>query len=186
MTRPRWLGTLFPWSARRRTLDLARRAAARARELSGQSGQPEGSAEIDGLLGETCRLLDRLAERRAAAPPAGPEPRAESGAGPSATARELIGLRDWVLLAAGGGPGPGALDAVYRRLGEVLRQEGIAVLEEAGPFDPGRQQIVDTRATDDPARHDHVCATVRPGYAHRGGLIRPQEVIVYVFRPGGR
>jgi hypothetical protein len=100
-----------------------------------------------------------------------------------ATAERLIKLRDWILLsrAQGDEGAPRVLDGLYRELGKVLEREGVEPLEADGPFDDQRQQVIQTEPTDDPARHDRVCATVRPGYLFHGRLLRPQEVTVYAY-----
>jgi molecular chaperone GrpE (heat shock protein) len=66
-------------------------------------------------------------------------------------------------------------------LGKVLEKEGVTPFEDVGSFDCERQQVVDTRPTDDPEQDNLVCATVRPGYRFREQLVRPQEVVVYTF-----
>jgi hypothetical protein len=101
----------------------------------------------------------------------------------SETARELIKLRDWVLLAQSGDnpASPQVLEAIYKKLGQILAQEGVTVIEESGPFNYERQQVISTQPTDDPDKDDWVCDTVRPGYLFEGSLIRFQEVIVYSY-----
>lgn len=102
---------------------------------------------------------------------------------PSPTARELIKLRDWILMAwSGGGPvSAEVIGELYRQVGRILAKEGVTPLEETGLYDHNCQQILDTRSTDDLTLNDQVCDTVRPGYLFHGKLIRPQEVIVYLF-----
>ncbi|MFK0733025.1 MAG: nucleotide exchange factor GrpE [Gloeotrichia echinulata GP01] len=99
----------------------------------------------------------------------------------SKTAKELIELRDWVLLAKTGNntPSPAMLDVLYQQLGKVLEKEGVTSLQENDKFDYERQQIVSTKVTDDPEKNDIVAETVRPGYIFNGSIIRPQEVIIY-------
>jgi hypothetical protein len=110
-------------------------------------------------------------------PGPGPSPHPE----PSATAKELIKLRDWVLSVTRGDPetAPEALKMLYRGLGEVLEKEGITLLEETGPYNWRWQEVLSTRVTDDPSQDETVCSTVRPGYLFHGKLVRPQQVIVY-------
>jgi hypothetical protein len=127
-------------------------------------------------------------------PPAAAAPAGESVPGPdpvpdpepSATARELIRLRDWVLSATRGGPqtAPEALRTLYRELGEVLEKEGMTLLEESGPYNWRWQEVLSTRVTDDPSQDETVCSTVRPGYLFHGKLVRPQQVIVYTMPSG--
>jgi molecular chaperone GrpE (heat shock protein) len=101
-------------------------------------------------------------------------------------------LRDWVLLAnqGQGAADPQAmtstLEGLYKRLGQLLQQEGLHTLEVTGePFDGDRQQVMDTRATNDPALDDTVCSTLRPGYLFQARLYRPQQVILYQYKDQG-
>jgi hypothetical protein len=105
---------------------------------------------------------------------------------PPAGARELIQVRDHLLSLSSGTatPSPAVLQVLYRKLGKALEKEGIATLEETGAFKGDLQEVSATQHTDDPAQHETVCATVRPGYAFRGRVIRPQEVILYVCEDG--
>jgi|GEM_PF-1552807 len=135
----------------------------------------------------------REAQAEAAAPPPQPPPPLDPASGPPAaapdgvlspTAKELIKLRDWVLLAkSGGAPAADALEGVYKKLAQVLKREGVTPLEENTAFDEERQQIMDTRPTRDPAQDNVVCDTVRPGYVFNGDVIRPQEVIIFTYEP---
>jgi hypothetical protein len=104
---------------------------------------------------------------------------------PSATAQELIKLRDWVLLAKNGDrqeqASDGVLDGIYERLGGILEQEGMITFQAAGKFNYERQKIVSTQVTDDDSQEDLIYDTVRPGYLFNEILIRPQEVIVYTY-----
>jgi hypothetical protein len=204
-----WLRSLFTrQDDYRQAQQLALRAEASVRKLSNLppeylDGAPD---DIISVLKTTCLLLERLVNRLEA-PPAdaqngdsykqqvaqqetpldeaatSPPSPATSEPEPSATVRELIKLRDWVLLAQTGGAegAPQLLDGLYRGLGKVLEKEGVTLIEEVGAYDGKRQQVVDARPTDDPAQDNFVCATVRPGYLFHERLIRPQEVVVYTF-----
>jgi molecular chaperone GrpE (heat shock protein) len=112
-------------------------------------------------------------------------PVSQPAAGPeiSSAAKELIKLRDWVLLAKSGEIASPAsvLEGLYRKLGQLLQKEGVTALEAAGPFDEERQQIIETQPTEDPSQDNVVCDTVRPGYLFNGQLVRPQEVILYTY-----
>lgn len=101
----------------------------------------------------------------------------------STVAKELIKLRDWVLLAQTGGTAvaPEVLQELYRKLGRVLEKDGVIPLEDSGSFNYERQQVVDTKVTNSPTQDDLVCSTVRPGYLFHEKLVRPQEVIVFTF-----
>src|SRR6476469_9567508 len=108
-------------------------------------------------------------------PVASPEPKI------SATAKQLIKLRDKVLMsmADGASPSPDLLDAIYREIGRVLEGEGVTPVEDDGAFDYNRHAIVETRQTDDPEQNNRICGTGRPGYAFEGKLVRAQEVVVF-------
>ena len=104
----------------------------------------------------------------------------------SQTAAQLMKLRDKVLLSRSGDAPPTAelLDAIYRELGRALEAEGVTPVEDEGAFDYNRHAVVETRATDDPAKNNRICGTVRPGYLFVGRLVRAQEVVVYSFEQG--
>jgi GrpE len=99
----------------------------------------------------------------------------------SKTAKELIDLRDWVLLAKTGSnaSSPEVLEILYQRLGKILEQEDVTTLEEYDQFNYERQQIISTKVTDDPEKNDTIAETIRPGYIFNDSIIRPQEVILY-------
>lgn len=204
-----WLRSLFTrQDDYRQAQQLALRAEASVRKLSNLPPQCLDGAPDDvvSVLKSTCLLLERLV-RRLEFPPAdaqnggaqtaqatqpgassdeaaiSPPPQVASEPELSLTAKELIKLRDWVLLAQTGGAAGNLhlLESLYRGLGKVLEKEGVTLIEEVGAYDGKRQQVVDTRPTDDPAQDNFVCATVRPGYLFHERLIRPQEVIVYAF-----
>jgi hypothetical protein len=101
---------------------------------------------------------------------------------PTATAKELIKLRDWVLLARSDETvSSGVLGELYRKLGRILEQEEIITLEATGEFNYERQEVVDTQITEDPTLDRQIHSTIRPGYLFDEKLIRPQEVIVYTY-----
>ena len=75
------------------------------------------------------------------------------------------------------------LDIFYQELGEVLTRENVISLEEVGGrFNQGRQRVVATRATHDPAEHNIVAKSESPGYLFQERLVRPQEVVIYKFQ----
>jgi hypothetical protein len=97
----------------------------------------------------------------------------------SKTARELIDLRDWILLAKAGPPRPEVLEILYQRLGRILEQENVTILEDHDKFNYEHHQIISTIPTKDPDKNDMIAETIRPGYAFHNSIIRPQEVIIY-------
>lgn len=145
-----------------------------------------------GLLLAAVPLGAALARRKAARPapapalapvPTGPAPAPAAGpvVGPAPTREEaqarsqraalaeaLMGLRDQLPSAALGDEAARALAAV-----------GITEVRPDGqPFDPSRHHAVDQVETDDPARHNTVASTERPGYADGDRLVRQPEVVV--------
>lgn len=204
---------LFPWIARekREAEDLAFKAEATVRQLSGLPPVKDSSdrQDIISVLKTTCLLLERFQERPELLPtnqtnkqkesevvkdeiiPETPKMPAESPPSlvierepePSVAAKEIIKLRDWILLAQSEGDSSSTkvLAAIYQQLEQILVKEGVKPLEETGLFNYERHKVISTQKTEDPDKDDWVCETVRPGYLFEGKLIRPQEVIVYTF-----
>ena len=198
---------LFAWMNRekRQAQQLALEAEAYVRQLNGLTTTTE-EGEIISVLNSTCLLLRRLVERAEFSSPSShvsdgviptptedvPQPSTTSTSVPpiepepelSVTIKELIKLRDWVLLAKKNKTegSPEVLSAIYQKLGQILEQEGVTVIEETGSFNYERQQVIATQVTNDPAQDDCICDTVRPGYLFQDKLIRPQEAIVYSFQ----
>ncbi len=112
----------------------------------------------------------------------------ETPRGPSTIAKAIMNMRDHMLLAR---PKEGetmvsveVLDVFYQELGAILAQEEVVPLEKTGEqYDQEKQMMVDTQGTEDPAQHNIVCKTESPGYMFHERLLRPQEVVVYKFRP---
>jgi hypothetical protein len=100
---------------------------------------------------------------------------------PSNTAKELIKLRDNILLAITENTTGDVrmFQSLYRKLGKILEQEGVFTLEAMEKFNYEQQQVMETKPTDDANLDGLVSSTLRPGYLFDGKLIRPQEVIVY-------
>jgi molecular chaperone GrpE (heat shock protein) len=105
----------------------------------------------------------------------------------SATAKEIMGLRDRMLLAT---PKESdmltsaeVLDIFYQELGEILARENVISLEEVGGrFNQNRQRVIATQVTHNPAQHDIVAKSESPGYLFHEWLLRPQEVVIYKFQ----
>lgn len=102
----------------------------------------------------------------------------------SETAKELIKLRDSVLLTNTGDKVASSeiFEVLYQHLGKILKQEGVDTLDKPGKFDIEQQEVVSTRETDDPELDQVVSETIRPGYLFAGNLFRSQEVIIYRFK----
>ena len=148
---------------------LVVRAHHAARALNGLEPVQESRPDPVTALESACLLLESAARRANAASPQ-PETVAREPIDapldeePSTTARELIGLRDVVLLALAGADS-GARDVlkgIYGRLGKVLEREGVSSVEELGAFDPAKHEVVDTWPTGDPTEDEVVCETIRP------------------------
>ena len=193
--------------------ELALKVEQKARTLSGLSMRPENApSDIKSILETSCLLLDRLVEEKdrekenniiaskpvvkaAISNPPNPIKEAvveqppimvisEQKLEPSVIAKELIKLRDWVLLASTSESTASAesFQRIYKKLGQILVKDGVTLLENVGAYDYEKQQVIDTQITDDPSKNDQIYNTVRPGYIFNGKLIRPQEVIVYTFQ----
>jgi len=108
-----------------------------------------------------------------------PTPKTSSSISP--TAKQLINLRDWVLLAKSDCEviKPELMDSVYKKLAKILELEGVIALEDTGLFDMDKHEIVGTEPTENPKENDLIHSTIRPGYLFKDKLIRPQEVIIY-------
>ena len=134
------------------------------------------------LLSKTQQdFSDRIEKKKPLSIQIVPESKHENELKLSSAAKDLIGLRDWVLLAKAGQSvnNPQVLDIIYQKLGEILEKEGVTTLEETGLVNYEKHQVISTQVTDDPKQNECICHTIRPGYLFRGELIRPQEVIVY-------
>ncbi len=200
-----WKTLVFWLTHGQKVEELARCAQTTARDLNKlPAGATASQEDLVEILQSTNALLARLAERQQTNAPVvipssekissqesvpsepeqselSPVPHGEKRQSLSATAKELIKLSDWVLLAKEGGTTvqPEVLEEIYRRLTAVLSKEGVTALDASGPCDYERQMVVGTHPTDDPTQNDHVYSTVRPGYLFHDQLIRPQEVIIY-------
>jgi hypothetical protein len=135
--------------------------------------------ELDALRAGTAQRKDETAEPDEKAEPAG---MAEAPAG---VVRELIRLADRLPNMPGtSAPAESAgTDTVVRwfgaRVQAMLTACDVARIQDSGPVDSRRHEVVATRpAPGDDLAH-HIADTVRPGYEWRGQLVRPQQVIAY-------
>lgn len=197
---------LFPWiiQEQQQAKKLALKAEASVRQLSKLPSADSQNRDLISILNQICLLLERFREYPELLHPSEQQPIEEptttlNNVEPplpfepspafvpepepqlSATAKELIKLRDWILLAKSGEGDitPDLLEVLYHQLGKILEAEEVTTLEEMGLFNYERHQVISTKPTDDPNQKDCICDTVRPGYLFHGSLIRPQEVIVY-------
>jgi hypothetical protein len=113
------------------------------------------------------------------------EERADLSGKPSAAVHEVIRLADGLLDLTGNGASPDQQQAssvlrwVDARAKSLLAACEVVRVEETGSFDPSRHQAVAIRTAPSPELSDQIAETVRPGYAWRDALLRPQQVIVY-------
>lgn len=119
-------------------------------------------------------------------PPEPPrEERDDPGGQPSAAVHEVIRLADGLLDLTGNGASPDQQQAssvlrwVDARSKSLLAACEVLRVEEDGSFDPSRHQAVAIRTAPSPELSDQIAETIRPGYAWRGAMLRPQQVIVY-------
>lgn len=105
--------------------------------------------------------------------------------GQPAVVRELIRLADGLsdLITQAETSGQLTVDTVLRWVG--VRTESLLIacdivqILDADGFDPARHQSVAGRPAPCPQQTGRIAETVRPGYAWKGALLRPQQVIVY-------
>ncbi len=77
------------------------------------------------------------------------------------------------------------LDAVRRKLLDVLAREGCSVIDPVGEtFDPNQHQAVQTREDADAADHT-VVEVFQKGYEMHGRVLRPAMVVVATGGPAG-
>lgn len=191
---------LFPLFQReQKVLKLALRAEYNARKLNGISTTTTSEDNVVEILQSLCQLLERLVEHPdlflpneqcqsltvVASPSLHEEPKPifDQELELSSPMKELIQIRDWVLLAKSDetGLGTNMLEALYTQLGQVLAKGDVMTIEETGVFNYERQQIISTQVTNKPDNNNLVYKTVRPGYLFCGRLVRPQEIIIYTY-----
>ncbi|MFE7835010.1 hypothetical protein ACFU53_02720 [Streptomyces sp. NPDC057474] len=125
-------------------------------------------------------------------PPQPPKPDAAVPAPAPAVAAPLIRLLDRVAelpssaAAAGsagsaeGHPRDPVLDWVRRSVLAALTASGVTPVEDSGPVDPTRHNVVATRADPSGLRCGAIAETVRPGYLWGEAVLRHQEVVAFV------
>lgn len=122
-----------------------------------------------------------------------PTERATAGLGdeaePPQVVRELIRLADRLpdLTGENATTTPGQAGEVARwldaRTKALLTACDVARVEDSGPLDLRRHEVVGTRAAPASDLVHHIADTVRPGYAWRGRLLRPQQIVAYTTAP---
>ena len=110
---------------------------------------------------------------------------------PPAIVWELISLSDRLVdLTRAGAPADAeeaweTLRWFAGRATELLALYEIARVEDDGPLDLLRHEVVAGRPAPAAALVEHIAETVRPGYLWRGALLRPQRVVAYVEESQG-
>lgn len=187
------------WRARESTRRLALDVAVRAHELTGTRAYGDwahlGTRELlemarSSLRGAAERIrrdeeaLSRGRELGAAQGGDGTAVDSAGSTGPPPPATELMEIADRLaaLTSAGRGLDPAAADWLTDRFTGVLARCEIAVVDDTGPVDPARHEVVGVRPAPDDERADHIAETVRRGYEWRGRILRPQQVIAFVRR----
>ncbi len=106
--------------------------------------------------------------------------------GPPSAVRELVSVADRLAdLTGSAAPADPQQTAVVLRWLEsraqsVLTAHGVVRIDDSGPVDVRRHEVVARRAAPSAELTDQIAQTIRPGYAWRGAPLRPQQVIAYV------
>ncbi len=66
---------------------------------------------------------------------------------------------------------------IQRKLLDVLKEQGVTVIDTSGEFDPTRHEAVTSEPHDD-VESGHIIATLRAGYESNGRVLRPSLVRV--------
>jgi hypothetical protein len=123
---------------------------------------------------------------------AGPGHLATAEGEPPAVVRELVRLADRLpdLTGENAPRDPEQAAVITRWLEEraraLLTACDVVPVEDSGPLDLGRHEVVGTRAAPAGDLVHHIADTVRPGYTWQGRLLRPQQVVAYVAATGDR
>ena len=75
------------------------------------------------------------------------------------------------------------LNSLLKETAQLLIKSGITILDEKGKFDSSIHIVMGTTSTDDSQLHDCVAKVFRPGYKLDNKILRPQEVILYTYKP---
>jgi hypothetical protein len=108
-----------------------------------------------------------------------------TGTEPPRVVRELIRLADGLpdLTGDHAAAAPVRADELARwletRTQALLKACDVELVEDNGPLDLQRHEVIATRAAPASDLVHHIADTARPGYSWHGRLIRPQQVVVY-------
>jgi hypothetical protein len=143
-----------------------------------RQGQP------DALIAESTRAgaETAAAPTRVIAPPADHDVQT-----PPVIASELIALADRLAdLTEQGAPvdaeqASTVLGWLAGRTQAMLDACEVTAITDDGPVDLMRHEVVAGRPASTAELAEHIASTIRPGYAWRGRLLRPQQVVAYIF-----
>jgi hypothetical protein len=65
------------------------------------------------------------------------------------------------------------------RLGRIAMKCEISWIEDSGPLDLTRHEVIGVQRATDAHQPGDIAATIRPGYSQYGRVIRPQQVIAF-------
>jgi molecular chaperone GrpE len=66
---------------------------------------------------------------------------------------------------------------IRKKLFDVLDDQGLAVIDTSGEFDPNQHEAISSEPSDE-VESGHIIAEVRAGYMHKGRVLRPALVRV--------
>lgn len=76
------------------------------------------------------------------------------------------------------------LGTLYKETGRLMNEEdGVESLEGGGDFSTDIHMVTSTESTHDQSLDNTIARTFRAGYRINGKLHRPQEVVLYVYKP---
>jgi molecular chaperone GrpE (heat shock protein) len=139
-------------------------------------------AELTQARAETETARTQAARTRISAPAAD-----QAAQTPPAIAGELITLADRLVDLTGQGAPVDAeqagavLDWLAGRTQAMLNACEVTAITDDGPVDLMRHEVVAGRPAGTGELAEHIASTIRPGYAWRGRLLRPQQVVAYIF-----
>jgi hypothetical protein len=145
--------------------------------------------QLDALIAE---LRQARAETEAARTPAArawvnTPPADQDAQTPPVIAGELITLADRLVDLTGQGAPVDAEQAgavlgwLAGRTQAMLNACEVTAITDEGPVDLMRHEVVAGRPASTAELAEHIASTIRPGYAWRGRLLRPQQVVAYIF-----
>jgi hypothetical protein len=180
-------------SAQAQVEQLTAHSRAVQAELAATCGRLEAAErERSGVQDELYAVRSELREVKSKLEGATrPPPRGQPGqpgqdSRPPPVVPELVGLVEKLAEMTGGaapdgsGPAVAALRWVKQSVQTLLPLCDVEQIVDSGCFDLRRHEVVADRTAPNQELVDHIADTVRPGYAWRGSVLRPQQVVVFV------